>query len=58
MMTPWMIIGYPEKGFSYHPCKARFGTRAEAEMHAQSLNKLSSTITYKVVFDDKAVLIA
>lgn len=58
MSRPWMVIGYPKTGFAYYPCTARFGSRAEAEMHAQSLNKLTSTITYKVVFDDKAILIA
>ena len=32
---------------------ARFGTRAEAEMHAQSLNRLTKSSRYKVCFDIK-----
>ncbi|HYW20311.1 MAG TPA: hypothetical protein VE956_13575 [Nodularia sp. (in: cyanobacteria)] len=32
----------------------RFGTRAEAEMHRQSLNRLTNTSVYKVCFDNKS----
>lgn len=28
----------------------RFGTRADAEMHAQSLNRLTKTTNYKAIY--------
>jgi hypothetical protein len=54
---PWLVVGYSQSLMMRSP-SLKFGTRSEAEMYAQSLNKISSTITYKVVFDESQILIA
>jgi hypothetical protein len=47
---PWIV--YTEPDHSYRVV-VRFGTRSEAEMHKQSLNRLSITRPYKVCFDNQ-----
>ncbi len=47
MTLPWLVINVS----AIPPSKVcRFGTRADAEMHAQSLNRLTRSINYKAIF--------
>lgn len=57
---PWVVTAISLLDGHHYPSpdKLKFGTRSEAEMYCQSLNKISSTITYKVVFDESQILIA
>ena len=53
---PWMVVGYPKNSPVYYPSKARFKHISEAKMHAQSLNRLTSDVTYYVIFDHLVTL--
>jgi hypothetical protein len=54
---PWLVVGYSNTLMMRTPSLV-FKTRSEAEALAKALNKISSTITYKVVFDESQILIA
>ncbi len=58
MSKPWLVVPTSLIDGYHYPATSKFGTRAEAEMYARSLNKLVAHITYKVIFDDSEVLIA
>lgn len=47
---PWIV--YTDLDHSYR-IVVRFGTRSEAEMHKQALNRFSVTKPYKVCFDNQ-----
>lgn len=58
MNKPWMVVAYTKEGFLIPIIMDRFIMRTEAEMYRQRLNRLTDGFVYRVIFDDKAVLIA
>ncbi|MBD2568351.1 hypothetical protein [Anabaena lutea] len=52
---PWIV--YTEPDHSYR-IVTRFGTRPEAEMHAQRLNRLDASVNYKVCWDKEVKVAA
>lgn len=55
-MLPWIV--YCQSPSDFYRIVTRFGTRAEAEMHAQYLNKFVRNIRYKVCFEQPTSLLA
>lgn len=59
MNLPWIVyfndsLSSTDDGVSLSKVSARFGTRVEAEMHRQSLNRLTKSCKYKVCFDNQS----